>query len=93
LTFSFYSALLFSGLAGVWEAFVSVPKQSILFHRVSIIKRYYQSANRLYYFRLLLAGPGPALFVAASGFPKVMYYWWPANLIGVVLAEQAKKLF
>lgn len=37
--------------------------------------------------------PGPALFVAASGFPKVMYYWWPANLIGVVLAEQAKKLF
>ena len=43
--------------------------------------------------RLLLAGPGPALFVAASGFPKVMYYWWPANLIGVVLAEQAKKLF
>ena len=37
--------------------------------------------------------PGPALFVAASGSPKVVYYWWPANLVGVFLAEQAKRLF
>jgi len=37
--------------------------------------------------------PGPALFALASGFPKVMYYWWPANFVGVFLAEQAKKLF
>jgi len=37
--------------------------------------------------------PGPALFAAASGYPKVMYYWWPANLVGVFLAKQAQKLF
>lgn len=36
--------------------------------------------------------PGPALFVAASGFPKVLYYWWPANFVGAYLGEQAKKI-
>lgn len=36
--------------------------------------------------------PGPALFVAASGFPKVLYYWWPANVVGAYLGEQAKKV-
>mmetsp|Transcript_4576 Transcript_4576/g.8825 ORF Transcript_4576/g.8825 Transcript_4576/m.8825 type:complete len:375 (+) Transcript_4576:288-1412(+) len=35
--------------------------------------------------------PGPALFVAASGYPKVLYYWWPANFVGAYLGEQAKK--
>lgn len=36
--------------------------------------------------------PGPALYVAASGFPKVLYYWWPANFVGAYLGEQAKKV-
>ncbi|GFH61703.1 hypothetical protein CTEN210_18179 [Chaetoceros tenuissimus] len=37
--------------------------------------------------------PGPALFSFATGFPKVMMLWWPSNLVGTVIGEQAKKLF
>jgi len=35
--------------------------------------------------------PGPALFVAASGFYKVLFYWWPAHFIGALLSEEVKK--
>jgi len=37
--------------------------------------------------------PAPALFVAASGYPKVLLYWWPFNFLGVFIAEYAKKIF
>lgn len=37
--------------------------------------------------------PGPALFSFATGFPKVMMLWWPSNLVGTFIGEQAKKLF
>lgn len=37
-----------------------------------------------------LAGicPGPALYLAAAGFPKVLIYWWPSNIVGSVIAKQ-----
>jgi len=35
--------------------------------------------------------PGPALFVAASGVSKVLFYWWPAYFVGALLSEEAKK--
>ena len=37
--------------------------------------------------------PGPALYAFATGFPKVMMLWWPANLVGTYVGEKAKKLF
>jgi len=36
--------------------------------------------------------PGPALFLAANGYPQVLYYWWPSNIFGALLAEKSKKL-
>lgn len=35
--------------------------------------------------------PGPALFLAANGYPQVIFYWWPSNILGAMLAEKAKK--
>ncbi len=34
--------------------------------------------------------PGPALFVAASGHPGALYFWWPFNVLGVFMAEHAR---
>merc|ERR1719232_189612 len=31
--------------------------------------------------------PGPALFNVASGYPPILYYWWPANLIGAFIGH------
>jgi uncharacterized membrane protein YedE/YeeE len=40
-----------------------------------------------------LAGlcPGPALFLAANGYKQVLFFWWPCNIMGTILGEQAKK--
>jgi hypothetical protein len=45
------------------------------------------------FYLLLNDSPAPALFVAASGYPKVLLYWWPFNFLGVFIAEYAKKIF
>lgn len=37
--------------------------------------------------------PGPALFVASSGFTQPLFYWWPSNFLGVLTAIQVRKLF
>merc|ERR1719162_283645 len=31
--------------------------------------------------------PGPALFLAAIGYPNALYYWWPAFAFGSYLAS------
>lgn len=36
--------------------------------------------------------PGPALFLAANGYPQVLFYWWPCNIIGAILGEKAKSV-
>lgn len=34
--------------------------------------------------------PGPALFLAANGYPGILFYWWPCNIAGAILGEKAK---
>jgi hypothetical protein len=36
----------------------------------------------------LSSSPGPALYLAGAGFPKVLTYFWPANIVGCFIADK-----
>jgi uncharacterized membrane protein YedE/YeeE len=37
--------------------------------------------------------PGPALFLAATGVPQILAYWWPSYFIGATVGDYVKKYF
>lgn len=36
--------------------------------------------------------PGPAMFLAFTGYPHLLYRWWPSFFVGSMLAEQIKTM-
>lgn len=36
--------------------------------------------------------PGPALYLAANGYPQVLFYWWPCNIVGSLVGDKAKSV-
>lgn len=35
--------------------------------------------------------PGPAMFLAANGYPSILYQWWPAFAVGSIVASYVDK--
>ena len=74
------------GMAGFWYVY-------LFFYCIDTVQHFYNKEsntcllNRL---KFLSSSPGPALYLAGAGFPKVLIYFWPANIVGCFIADKVE---